>query len=139
MPKGSDNLSSFIKWQFKLKSFSLLLELKSFILTLSIEVLEDFIVTLLLNSYVYDKTQKVSSLLFELKDFILTLSMDMLKSFFLALLLKTIGIKRENSQARLSYNLYLATLKVVWPRTVGIEKKLNCLAEPMYLEVSALI
>ncbi len=82
------------------------LELEGFIFALSMEMLEGFILALLLNSHVQVvKSWKVLSLLLELEDFILAFgagrfyprsSMDALKGFILALLLEATGEKRKD-------------------------------------------
>ncbi len=73
--KGLDNWSFFINDSKSWKVSSSLLELKGFTLALSIEVLEDFILALLLDGHMQVvKSWKISSLLLELEGFIFALS-----------------------------------------------------------------
>ena len=138
MPKGSDDQSFFINSSESWKISSSLLELEGSILALSIEVLEGFILALLLLDHLQVvKSSKVSSLLFELEGFIFALSIDVLEGFIFTLLLENNGKARENGKAWLLYNWCLATPKAVGPRTIRIWKKLYCLIRPAYLGVSA--
>ncbi len=72
--KGSDNQSFFINGSESWKVSAALLKLEDFILALSMEVLEGFILALLLDGHVQVvKSWKVSSSLLELKGLILAL------------------------------------------------------------------
>ncbi len=78
----------------------MLLEIEDFILALSMEVLEGFILALLLDGYVQVvKSWKVLSLLLELEGFILALLWTCWKVFVLARLLKVTSEKRKDDKA----------------------------------------
>ena len=127
-PKSSDNKSFFINSSEIWKVLFLLLELESFILALSIEVLEGFILVFLLDGHVQVvRSLKVSFLLFELESFIFTL------------LLEATGRERENDRVWFLYDWYLAAPKAVGPGTIRIWKKLYRFIRPTHLRVSALI
>lgn len=94
--KDSDDQSFFINGSKSWKISSSLLELKDFILHLSMDVLKDFILVALLDGHVQViKIWKILSLLFKLEDFILALSMDVLKNFILVLLFEATSRERK--------------------------------------------
>lgn len=92
MPKDSDNKIIFINNSKSLKILSSLLELKSFIFTLLLKVLDNFILILLLDGHLQMvKSRKMSFSFFLLDNFIFALAIDVLKDFILILLLKAIN------------------------------------------------
>lgn len=105
MQKGLDKESFFINISKSWKVLSSLLGLKSFTPALSIEVLESFILALLLDGHKQVvKSWKVLSSLLELEDFIFALAVDVLKDFILVLPLEAISAEKENGKVRPSYN-----------------------------------
>ena len=99
IPKCSDKQLFFINDSKSWKVLSLFLELKNFILALSIEILKHFILILLLDGYMQViKCWKISFLFFELEDFIFSLAMDILEGFIFVFLLKPIDKKIKDDR-----------------------------------------
>ena len=76
------------RWKWKLEGFILASELECFILAESLEVLEDYILAMLLNSHRQVESWKISSSLPEPESLIFALSIGMLEGFIFALLLE---------------------------------------------------
>lgn len=71
------------------------LKLKGFVLTLSMEMLEDFIFILLLDRHTGGLNWKISSLLSKLKDFIFVSPINVPEGLILIILLKVTSEEKE--------------------------------------------